>query len=144
MKTDIYQAKSFLSLLRITVFLIGAAMMLSMLAAPAFAAKKKDFNVADGSFELAVCRSMIDKDNPRDESVSNRDGDNCCSKEYGYCIVCLKATPDVCTRWPYRMISKTPTAPKGDVLAPTNPPPTNPRPLIKEKLQNNNNGTTAK
>jgi hypothetical protein len=138
MKADIYQAKSFLSLLRITVFLIGAAMMLSMLAAPAFAAKKKDFKGADGTLELALCRSMIDKDNPRDESINNKEGNNCCSKEYGYCIVCLKATPDVCTRWPYIRISRTPIAPKGDVVAPTNPIP-----LIKKKIRNNNNGTTA-
>lgn len=84
------------------------------------AAKNKVFKDDDGTFELAKCRSMVDTEkNPRDQSENDHIANSCCSKEYGYCIECPKATPNTCTRYPYRIFSKRLTLPKDDVLAPT-------------------------
>jgi hypothetical protein len=69
--------------------------------APAEARKKK-IRGSDGLIALSLCRAAADVDNnPRDQDNVDPDGTNCCSKELGYCIECLNATPSFCTKYPY-------------------------------------------
>lgn len=123
MKLKSYSGKSPLTLIRVIVHITCVALGLSMLSSPAFA-KNKIYKGIDGTIQLALCRSMVDtKNNPKDQDESDKVGNSCCSKEYGYCIDCPRATPNVCTRYPYRLHSEVPTLPNSDVLAPTDDKP---------------------
>lgn len=96
----------------------GLAIVFMLVSSAAYA-KNKVYRGDEALFQLELCRSMVDKDNPKDQIANDRIANSCCSEEYGYCIECPKATPDSCTRYPYLRHSALPIAPRNDVVAPT-------------------------
>ncbi len=92
-------------------------------------AKKKKIKGVDGLISLSLCRASVDVDNnPRDQDNVDSDGTNCCSKELGYCIECLNATPSFCTKYPYSKqpdfgVKGTLRQPSDQVIAPVDNTP---------------------
>lgn len=103
---------------RMIIALFMGIVMALFFMPPTVYAKNKVYKGDEGLFQLELCRSKVDKDNPKDEIANDDIANSCCSEEYGYCVECPKATPDTCTRYPYLRHSNLPVAPKNDVLAP--------------------------
>jgi len=132
MKHNSVTSYPLLSVLNGAALILLAALFTFASVMPA-EAKKKKIKGVDGLISLSLCRASVDVDNnPRDQDNVDSDGTNCCSKELGYCIECLNATPSFCTKYPY---SKQPgfgtkgtlQQPSDQVIAPVDSTPKIPR-----------------